>query len=108
MIRESDVLNQQLVIDKKLDEIIRALNRIFCYLEQEKPKAPQYVYGINGLAHLFGCSISTANRIKASGVIKGAITQRNRLIIIDAQKAIDLLDESEARYGNYRFRRGRK
>jgi hypothetical protein len=50
----------------------------------------EYVYGISGIARVFGCSIPTANRIKASGKIDGAITQIGRKIIIDSQLALEL------------------
>lgn len=50
----------------------------------------KYVYGIAGIAQLFGCSIPTANRIKKSGKIKKAITQIGRKIIVDADMALDL------------------
>jgi hypothetical protein len=49
-----------------------------------------FVYGLAGLANLFGCSKTTANRIKQSGKIDKAITQVGNLIIIDADKAIEL------------------
>ena len=52
--------------------------------------AKKYVYGILGIAKLFGCSIPTANRIKQSGKIDRAITQIGRKIIVDAQLAIEL------------------
>ena len=56
--------------------------------EAEKPK--QLVYGIKGIADIFGCSIPTANRIKRSGIIGGAITQVGRKIVIDANLALEL------------------
>ena len=34
----------------------------------------KYVYGVRGIAQLFGCSMPTANRIKQSGKIDKAIT----------------------------------
>ena len=43
----------------------------------------KYVYGILGIAKLFGCSLPTANRIKKSGKI-------GRKIIIDAELALEL------------------
>lgn len=49
------------------------------------------VYGIRGIANLFNCSISTANRIKKRGVIDEAIIQHGRTIIVDAEKALELL-----------------
>ena len=45
----------------------------------------KYVYGILGIAKLFGCSLPTANRIKKSGKIDKAITQIGRKIIVDAE-----------------------
>lgn len=50
----------------------------------------KYVYGILGIAQLFGCSIPTANRIKKSGKIDKAITQIGRKIIVDAELAMEL------------------
>ena len=58
--------------------------------QQEQPNEKRYVYGIRGIAHLFNCSMPTANRIKASGKIAGAITQIGRKIIVDADMAIQL------------------
>ena len=49
-----------------------------------------YVYGILGIAKLFGCSVPTANRIKKSGKIDKAITQVGRKIIVDAELALEL------------------
>ena len=61
----------------------------------EKNIAPEgeskkYVYGIKGIAQLFGCSIPTAHRIKKSGKISKAITQIGRKIIVDAELALEL------------------
>lgn len=50
----------------------------------------KYVYGIVGIARLFGCSMPTANRIKQSGKIDKAITQIGRKIIVDAEHALEL------------------
>ncbi|WP_276520344.1 DUF3853 family protein [Elizabethkingia ursingii] len=50
----------------------------------------KYVYGISGIARLFGCSIPTANRIKKSGKIDKAITQIGRKIIVDSDLALEL------------------
>lgn len=50
----------------------------------------KYVYGIAGIARLFGCSMPTANRIKQSGKIDKAITQIGRKIIVDSDLALEL------------------
>ena len=60
--------------------------------EKVKVSGKRYVYGISGIAHLFGCSKPTANRIKKSGKIDRAITQIGRKIIVDADLALDLAD----------------
>ena len=51
-----------------------------------------YVYGLQGLCDLLGCSRATATRIKRSGVIDAALSQVGKIIIIDADLAIDLLN----------------
>lgn len=57
----------------------------------------RYVYGVQGIAETFGCSIPTANRIKASGVIDDAITQIGRKIVVDPELAIQLVKEAKAK-----------
>ena len=49
------------------------------------------VYGLQGLCDLLGCSTSTAARIKKSGVIDAAISQNGKIIVIDADLALDLI-----------------
>lgn len=49
-----------------------------------------YVYGINGIAQLFGCSKATANRIKKSKEIDRAITQIGRKIVVNAELALKI------------------
>ena len=59
----------------------------------QQPSAKEqrrFVYGLSGLARLFGCSLPTANRIKQSGKIDRAITQVGRKIIVDADLALEL------------------
>lgn len=60
------------------------------YIVDNSTSPKRYVYGIAGIAKLFGCSIPTANRIKASGKIDKAITQIGRKIIVDADLALEL------------------
>ena len=59
-----------------------------------QPSNKKYVQGINGIASFFGCSKSTAQRIKNSGVIDDAITQVQRKILVDADLALQLVKES--------------
>lgn len=64
-------------------------------VSQDAPKERRLEYGIAGIARIFNCSISTANRIKASGKIDKAISQRGRLIVVDVEKAIQLFDSAK-------------
>lgn len=57
---------------------------------KETDPSKRYVYGLAGIAELFGCSIPTANRLKQSGKIDLAITQVGRKIIVDAELALKL------------------
>lgn len=59
----------------------------------EPPK--KYVYGIPGIAELFHCSIATANRIKQSGVIDQAIKQIGKKIMVDAESALQLINNQQ-------------
>lgn len=61
-------------------------------IKEEPEKAKRLVYGIAGIAQLFNCSMTTANRIKASGRIDDAITQHGRIIVVDADKALVLFN----------------
>ena len=59
--------------------------------KNEEAATPEFVYGINGLAELLGCSRTTAQNIKSSGKIDKAITQIGRQIIINKQQVINIL-----------------
>lgn len=56
---------------------------------EEEPKK-RFVFGLDGICDLFGCSKSTAERIKKSGIIDAAITQVKRKIVVDAELALQL------------------
>ena len=65
--------------------------------EDNMPKPKRFVYGLKGLQKLFGCSKTTASRIKASGKIDKAITQVGALIIIDADMALQLAGKDKGK-----------
>lgn len=56
----------------------------------ENVSSRRTVQGLQGLADLLGVSLSQAKRIKRSGVIKDAIAQSGRTIVVDADKALRL------------------
>jgi len=71
--------------------------------EVEPVREKRYVYGIPGIAALFNCSLATANRIKKSGKIDDAIMQTGRKIVVDADLALKLVQES-----TWQNKRGRR
>lgn len=75
---------------KKLTEAIM-LNLLASLQGQDTSR--HLVYGIDGLAKFLGTSKSTAQRIKRSGIIDEAIAQQGRTIVIDGDKAIELMKE---------------
>lgn len=73
------------------DVLFGVLQKLTTGEEKEKPTQKRYVYGIAGIAQLFNCSTTTANRIKQSGRIDRAIVQSGRMITVDADLALQLM-----------------
>lgn len=82
------------IIDLTVGELMDLLETTIKTTPQEAPTKPEkrLVYGISGIAQLFNCSMTTANRIKASGRINGAIMQNGRTIVVDADLALELFN----------------
>ena len=70
------------VIDRAVEDSLRR--------RQPSEQTRRYVYGIQGIAELFGVSERQARYIKSSGIISKAIRQQGRTIITDAPLAIEL------------------
>ena len=62
-----------------------------------RQRKKRYVYGLAGIARLFGCSLPTANRIKQGGKINRAITQVGCKIIVEAELALELAGRKRGR-----------
>jgi len=54
--------------------------------------ARRFVYGIKGIMQLFGVSNVTAQRYKR-GIIREAVSQNGRIIVVDADRALQLFNE---------------
>ena len=84
------------LIDLTVGELMDVIQEAKKIMVSEPKEAPEpkdeYKYGIAGIASLFNCSISTANRIKAQGRIDAAISQRGRTMVINCKKALELFD----------------
>lgn len=70
--------------------IIEAIREVGVITPTQQTTSKRYVYGQKGLAELFNCSIATASRILKSGDIREAVSQFNRMIVIDADLALKL------------------
>ncbi len=74
------------------------LKRLILELRNDAPAAPKkadnrrYVYGLQGIQDLFGCSHATAQRYKDT-ILKDAIIQNGRKIVIDVEMAMKLFNE---------------
>lgn len=79
------------IIDLTLGDILEAVEeRVKVYVQKPQKEERNYVYGLKGFAKLLGCSKTTAARLKASGNYDEAITQIGALMLIDADKVIEI------------------
>ncbi len=73
------------------------LKRLILELRNDAPAATKkaenrrYVYGLQGIQELFGCSHATAQRYKDT-ILKDAIIQNGRKIVIDVELAMKLFN----------------
>ena len=56
----------------------------------------RYVYGLRGIRELFNVSHATAQKYK-DGIIKDAVFQSGRKIVVDADKALELFNSRNGR-----------
>lgn len=82
------------IIDLTVGQLMQLLDKkqAPAEIKEEPEKAKRLVYGIAGIAQLFNCSMTTANRIKRSGRIDKAITQHGRIIVVDVELALELFN----------------
>ena len=61
---------------------------------EEERNNKRYVHGVVGIKQLFNCSYPTAHKLKET-ILKPAIKQQGRVIVVDADLAIKLFEEHE-------------
>lgn len=61
--------------------------------ENTRPQDKRYVFGLRGLAQLLNCSVPTAARFKASGILAKATHQVGRKIVFDVDKVLELANK---------------
>lgn len=79
------------IIDLTVGQLMELIGKEQTVQVNNSDTEKKLVYGIAGIARLFNCSMTTANRIKASGRIDKAISQHGRTIIVDADLALELM-----------------
>lgn len=57
----------------------------------EPKQEKRYVYGIEGLAKLLGCSKTTAQTTKNSGILNGCYSQVSRTIVFDVDAVLNAI-----------------
>lgn len=83
--------NDTRIIDLTVGQLKDILGQQQTVVVDNSPQEKRLVYGIAGIAQLFNCSMTTANRIKSSGKIDRAISQYGRMITVDAELALELM-----------------
>lgn len=81
----------QLTVQEFENLMGRILSEFFQHDEMSARDPPRLVHGLDGLCKVLGCSKSTAMRLKKSGILDEAMVQTGRKIIIDAEKALEIL-----------------
>ena len=87
----SDTPVWQLTVQEFVELLESVLRNHAAVPESVARDPPRMVHGLDGLCEIVGCSKSTAMRLKKSGILDEAIVQTGRKIIIDADKALDIL-----------------
>lgn len=88
-------------VEEFLDRAVKKFAQFLAEEDAQKPVKKNLVYGLAGLSKLLGCSTSTAARIKKSGVLDAAIHQTGKLIVVDADLALDLMRMQNKKKGGY-------
>jgi hypothetical protein len=74
-------------------EEVKMLRQQVSQLEPVKEK--EQFFGIAGIAKILNCCNTTAQRVKNTGYIDGALYQAGRQILIDKEKLQELYKENE-------------
>ncbi|WP_312356625.1 DUF3853 family protein [Empedobacter sp.] len=78
----------------ELKELLSSISKPIITEENISDETIEYVYGLNGLAKILGCSKTHASRLKSTGLFDSAIIQNGRKIIIDKKKALELFNNN--------------
>ena len=71
---------------------VRDLRELIAETVRDQQRSDNVVRGLAGIADAFGISLSQAKRLKASGIIDGALSQSGRTIIVNKARALELFE----------------
>lgn len=91
----NEISNKPLV-SVTVDEFLEAAAEKFglspaTFTQEDEVQKPNLIYGLQALASLLGVSLSTAQRIKKSGILDRATYQYGKVYSFDSQLVLDLL-----------------
>jgi hypothetical protein len=92
---EATINPETRIIDLTVGQLMDLLGKEQSIEVDNMQREKRFAYGIAGIAQTFNCSMTTANRIKASGKIDRAISQHGRVIVIDVDLALELMKTSK-------------
>ena len=86
-----DVSNHTIVASLTVGQLKEVLSSFLNQKDDttEEHTSKNYVYGLRGIQDLFQCSHTQAQRYK-DGVLRPAVIQSGRKIMVDVEKALDL------------------
>lgn len=82
--------DETLVVTLTIGQLKQFIANQIPTVQPQTKQEKQYAYGLKGISEIFGCSVHTANQIKQSGKIDAAISQINRIIVVDVDLALEL------------------
>ena len=80
---------REVLFPKLLLELLEKQQQI-----EEEGIPKRYVHGVVGIKQLFNCSYPTAHKLKET-ILKPAVKQQGRVIVVDADLAMKLFKEHE-------------
>lgn len=103
-LRKMKELNTQITTDTRIIDLTVG-QLLELQSAQTKPSSPRVILtGMKEFASFLKVSVATAHRIKRSGVIRQAISQFKKTIIIDGNLALELLKEADSPWANKKNR----
>ena len=101
MIAKNEIDNNTPVALLTLGQLKQALREDVSYIRDQqetikRDSQKRYVFGLAGIRSLLGVSLPTAHRLKNT-ILAGAVSQQGRIIITDADKALQLFHDYKER-----------